>query len=49
MRLIDTVMPSASMLDEVKLRKALEVGAELKLEDELEINSGKKNRNKFDS
>ena len=48
MRLIDTVMPSASMLDEVKLRKALEVGAELKLEDELEINSGKNNRNKFD-
>ena len=44
-------MPSTSMLDEVKLRKALEVGAELKLEDKLEIekNFGKNNRNKFDS
>ena len=29
MRLIDTVMPSASLLDEVKFRKATEVGAEL--------------------
>ena len=48
MRLIDTVMPSASMLDEVKLRKALEVGAELKLEDELEVEIDK-GKNKFDS
>jgi hypothetical protein len=31
MRLVDTVMPSASMLEEVKRRKAIEVGAELNL------------------
>jgi len=28
MRLVDTVMPSVSLLDEVRSRKAFEIGAE---------------------
>jgi hypothetical protein len=28
MRLVDTVMPSVSMLDDVKKRKAFEIGAQ---------------------